>query len=255
MKFNIASATNKGHRSYMEDFIFYVHKPKYIISGVTDGHGGEKTAKYIQGNFCLKFDRNFPKNNYNIAQTLRKTIQQIQTFVLRNKKTFSSSGATLNVIVVCKKRNKVYICNVGDSRAIMATSNNRCYQISKDHSLEDREERQSILENGGYIKDNRVNGVLNLSRAIGDGDVAKYISSKPDITTKQLQTKTYQMRFILQASDGLFDVMPNKQICEFIHGHLKQKRSPNYIANSLIHYALKHKKAVDNLCAILIVIS
>lgn len=40
--------------------------------------------------------------------------------------------------------------------------------MSEDHKPELPGEKARIMSNGGFVEDNRVNGVLNLSRSLGD---------------------------------------------------------------------------------------
>ena len=50
--------------------------------------------------------------------------------------------------------------------------------MSKDHKPDDEKERDRIIKAGGYISDGRINGNLNLSRAIGDLEYKKNTSLK-----------------------------------------------------------------------------
>lgn len=65
--------------------------------------------------------------------------------------------------------------------------------MSEDHKPEDPRESSRIAAAGGYVVDGRVNGNLNLSRALGDmeykkdGSIApekQIITSLPDISKR-----------------------------------------------------------------------
>lgn len=64
-------------------------------------------------------------------------------------------------------KNEVYTANAGDSRSVLC-NNGEAIPLSKDHKPDDPEEKRRIIELGGFVNDNRVNGSLNLSRAFGD---------------------------------------------------------------------------------------
>ena len=77
-----------------------------------------------------------------------------------------SKGCTANVIFM--KDNWLYVANAGDSRCVMA-SNGKAVPLSVDHKPHLVSERQRILKAGSTINaEGRIDGNLNLSRAIGD---------------------------------------------------------------------------------------
>jgi len=47
------------------------------------------------------------------------------------------------------------------------------FEMSHDHKPDNIEEKQRIEKAGGYISDGRINGNLNLSRALGDLEYKK----------------------------------------------------------------------------------
>ena len=62
----------------------------------------------------------------------------------------------------------VYCANAGDSRCVMG-SQGKAVGLSFDHKPTKPTERQRIQRAGGFVNfEGRVNGNLNLSRAIGD---------------------------------------------------------------------------------------
>jgi len=82
----------------------------------------------------------------------------------KEEETFA--GCTANVVLI--KDQKIFVANAGDSRCVLMTKNRRVIPLSTDHKPEDPIELNRIQLAGGYIEDGRVNGTLNLSRAIGD---------------------------------------------------------------------------------------
>lgn len=64
--------------------------------------------------------------------------------------------------------NELFVANAGDSRCVVCRDG-KAMDMSFDHKPEDTEELERIRKAGGRVtKDGRVNGGLNLSRAIGD---------------------------------------------------------------------------------------
>ena len=57
--------------------------------------------------------------------------------------------------------------NVGDSRCV-ASIQGIADPLSTDHKPGDPLEKERIISAGGYVEQNRVNGNLALSRAVGD---------------------------------------------------------------------------------------
>jgi len=64
---------------------------------------------------------------------------------------------------------EIYCSNAGDSRTVMSEKGN-AVDLSKDHKPDLPEERGRIIKAGGEVMDGRVNGMLALSRAMGDFD-------------------------------------------------------------------------------------
>ena len=64
---------------------------------------------------------------------------------------------------------EIYCANAGDSRTVMC-ERGQAVELSFDHKPDLPEERNRIMKAGGEVVEGRVNGMLALSRAIGDFD-------------------------------------------------------------------------------------
>ena len=61
----------------------------------------------------------------------------------------------------------IVCANVGDSRCVVG-SNSRTIPLSEDHKPSNPEESERIVNGGGFVQFDRVNGELAMSRAFGD---------------------------------------------------------------------------------------
>ena len=84
-------------------------------------------------------------------------------------------------------------------------SNDSAFPMSIDHKPDDDIEKKRIMDAGGYVTEGRVNGNLNLSRALGDMEYKsqkervrekQLISPVPDLTVKDLDNSVKFMYFL-----------------------------------------------------------
>lgn len=62
----------------------------------------------------------------------------------------------------------IYCSNSGDSRAILVDKTGKVTELSHDHKPDEAGEMKRIKAAGGFVDDGRVQGVIAVSRAIGD---------------------------------------------------------------------------------------
>jgi serine/threonine protein phosphatase PrpC len=82
----------------------------------------------------------------------------------------SHAGCTANVIII--KEGILYCANAGDTRCCIG-NNGTLVKMSKDHKPDDDGEKKRIQAAGGEVIEGRVDGNLNLSRALGDLEYKK----------------------------------------------------------------------------------
>lgn len=247
MAIKIAKFAAQGQRDYMEDAEFHKDTPKYFISAVFDGHAGKQTSMFLARHFGIVFDHYFQKNlgiNHCICMTLAK----LQTFIVVRRELFGDSGSTCNVVVIHKEKDMVYCANVGDSRTIAYFKNGTTKALSNDHKPTDPQERKNIEKKGGFVANDRVCGILAMSRAMGDFSLCKYISCIPTVT----KTQWSKIEYIVQASDGLFDVYCNREITAKINTVMGITKSMGTVVRSIGNHTLNNTNCTDNVTILLI---
>ena len=75
-------------------------------------------------------------------------------------------GCTACVILITK--HSIFCANAGDSRAILALKNKQIVELSYDHKPDNQDEEQRIKRAGGFVEHGRAQGIISVSRAIGD---------------------------------------------------------------------------------------
>lgn len=117
----------------------------------------------------------------------------------------ANCGTTATIVVLADKN--LHVAHVGDSRAILCRRD-RVVRLCEDHRLSRADELERIERCGGVILkvsgSLRVNGVLSVSRSIGDASLKQFVISEPDVRSFELTNEDY---FIVIASDGVWDHM------------------------------------------------
>lgn len=123
--------------------------------------------------------------------------------------TMEGKGCTANVAMIV---GSTIICaNAGDSKCVVA-ENGRAIPLSIDHKPTLKKERERIYKAGSTVNiEGRIDGNLNLSRAIGDLSYKKNlklqlheqaITSLPEIKMYQINNKT---DFLIMGCDGIWE--------------------------------------------------
>ena len=233
--------------------------PKISYFSIFDGHGGDKCSIFLMDNLLnyIIEDKNFP---IDIKSSLISSIEKAENDFNKqfenlnndnikdyNDKTdFSGSCALICLIV----DNKIYLCNVGDSRAIMSMENGSKFRpLTIDHKPNNPKEYERIIKSGCkvYIDSGEnnlnINNVkfinnekefdkyefdtiyrifpcdLSVSRTIGDpkakfknlGGFNNQIISTPEIFTFECNNSC---DFIIMGCDGIFDMLSNNEIID-----------------------------------------
>ncbi|CAJ1048881.1 protein phosphatase 1G [Xyrichtys novacula] len=162
----------------------------------------------------------------------------------------SDSGTTAVVALIRGKQ--LIVANAGDSRCVVS-ERGKAVDMSYDHKPEDEVELARIKNAGGKVTmDGRVNGGLNLSRAIGDHFYKRnkalppeeqMISAMPDV---KVLTLNEDHDFMVIACDGIWNVLSSQEVVDFISERIKPDQSGKVKAlSSIVEELLDHCLAPD----------
>lgn len=170
-----------------------------------------------------------------------------------------TSGSTACVAVL--RGNQLVVANAGDSRCVISRKG-QAYNLSRDHKPELEAERERILKAGGFIHAGRVNGTLNLARAIGDMEFKQnkflpvekqVVTANPDINMVELCEDD---DFIVLACDGVWDCMSSQQLVDFVHEQLNTETKLSTVCERVLDRCLAPSTAggegCDNMTMILV---
>ena len=245
--------------------------------------------KEMSGDCSSDYNPKKIEENYNIFQKIKKIFEKSFSKTDKNLSAFCEflnknnignsqdegeecifdveySGSTcVSILLKEKNINKIYIANVGDSRAIIIKelqNQNRDWvphQLSRDHKPTEEDEAQRILEYDGEIErieddDGNWTGPLRvwvkgsdgpglaMTRSFGDEIGASVgVISMPEVTEYKVKEED---RAIIIASDGLWEYMENKDVTDCVK-KLIDKNDPDLIVKELYKESIIRWKLKD----------
>ncbi|CAI4221096.1 unnamed protein product [Auanema sp. JU1783] len=168
------------------------------------------------------------------------------------------SGTTAVCAIVTPSH--VVIANLGDSRAVFCRKEGHVFG-THDHKPNLEKEKERIVRAGGSVMIQRINGSLAVSRAFGDFEyksslelkpVQQLVSPEPDVYI--LPRNVENDEFLLLACDGVYDVMENEELCDFVRNRLRVQDNLESVCNDVLDACL-WKGSRDNMTAIVVCFS
>ena len=154
----------------------------------------------------------------------------------------------------------LYTANVGDARIVLCR-NGKALRLSYDHKGSDENEGKRIANAGGLILNNRVNGVLAVTRALGDAYMKDLVTGHPYTTETVIQPDVDE--FMILACDGvsatlfrpmiisnqtqLWDVCSDQEAVDLVRNLV----DPTTAAKELVDHALA-RFSTDNLSCMIV---
>eukprot|EP00542_Grammatophora_oceanica_P021418 CAMPEP_0194046474 /NCGR_PEP_ID=MMETSP0009_2-20130614/21141_1 /TAXON_ID=210454 /ORGANISM="Grammatophora oceanica, Strain CCMP 410" /LENGTH=508 /DNA_ID=CAMNT_0038691777 /DNA_START=385 /DNA_END=1911 /DNA_ORIENTATION=+ len=176
-----------------------------------DGHGGDKASQYC-ADWLSSYVRHEDCFPYDLGYAMKKAFTSIDEDFIN---TGNPDGTTACCVSLVGGR-RIVCANAGDSRAIVVRKDGSVVRLSRDHKPGMPDETKRITELGGrviYWGRWRVEGLLAVSRAIGDASLKPYITSEPEVCEYDVGPDDW---FLIISSDGVWDVLDNEEAAHVV---------------------------------------
>ncbi|KAG0286700.1 Protein phosphatase 2C 1 [Linnemannia gamsii] len=249
----VAEDRNKRCRRTMEDTHAFIYNYEGITGhgffAIFDGHAGKAAADWCGQHFHEVFGRILEEKaeqaNVDFQELVNETFLEVDRQLAEALQQGRSSGCTAIMAYIRKEGNKrvLYTGNVGDARAVLSHKE-RAVRLSYDHKGSDHTEAQRILDVGGFVMNNRVNGVLAVTRALGDSSMKEFIIGAPYTTRTEIGADN---PYLILACDGLWDVCSDQEAVDLV----KEVVCPTKASQLLLEHALQ-KFSTDNISVMVV---
>ncbi|CDO96084.1 unnamed protein product [Kluyveromyces dobzhanskii CBS 2104] len=250
-KVGVAENNNSKFRKTMEDVHTYVENFSSRLDwgyfAIFDGHAGSEASKWCGANLHRYLEHKILEDE---TRDLRDVLNESFVYADHevNNVLEGNSGCTAAVCVLRweipdttvpsedetinlqQHKRMLYTANVGDTRVVLFRNGNSI-RLTYDHKASDILELQRVENAGGLIMKSRVNGMLAVTRSLGDKFFDSLVVANPFTTSVEITTSD---QFLIIACDGLWDVIEDHEACDMI----KDITDPNEAARVLVRFAL-----------------
>jgi len=200
------------------------------LYGVFDGHNGSQASRFCQRHIAHLLAHSPVDVLAHPAAALERAFKQADGDFLATK--HEDAGTT--ALVMLAHDNMLHVASCGDSRAILVRKDASVLPLSVEHKPDRLDERQRIARAGGTIEHWgvwRVEGLLAMSRAIGDEKLKQFVIPDPDVVSHAV---TKDDAFVVLATDGLFDVLRNDEVAGLCRGELTSEAAATRLATEVV---------------------
>ncbi|KAL8047666.1 hypothetical protein ABFS82_07G015200 [Erythranthe guttata] len=242
----------------------------WLFCAIYDGFNGRDAADFLAGTLyetiashlnLLNWDLDFQESDNstfknNVLTSLQKAVEQAEFEFLHmveqemdDRPDLVSIGSCVLIVLLHGKN--LYLLNLGDSRAVLATYDGegiemnengglRSVQLTDSHTVDNEIERIKLIndhpDDPSTVMGGKVKGKLKVTRAFGVGYLKKkymndalmgilrvrnllsppYVSVQPSLTAHEISNSDH---FVVLGSDGLFDFFTNDEVVNLVHSY------------------------------------
>nr|XP_046908741.1 flocculation protein FLO11-like [Dermatophagoides farinae] len=235
LPFTTSVSAIKNRRQSMEDRHIIIQNlnkalgltlPKtYSYYAIFDGHAGIDAASYSTAHlhhYLVESDA-FINGGDMMEQAFREAFHKTDELYIKRLREdgvdkLKPSGTTA-LCALIEDNKTVYLAWAGDSQAVLVR--NGCHEeIMLPHKPDMESERIRIQDQGGlviYMDTWRVNGILSVTRAIGDPEHKALIIADPSFSSFEIDQS---LDFLVLGCDGLFDHLNGQDITSHVFEYL-----------------------------------
>uniref|UniRef100_A0A6U4VMZ7 PPM-type phosphatase domain-containing protein n=2 Tax=Hemiselmis andersenii TaxID=464988 RepID=A0A6U4VMZ7_HEMAN len=189
-------------------------EPGISFFGVYDGHLGSQTSEYLvshlHANFAAELRHKKGRTPGDLKAAVRAAFKRTDEAFWEewvkegNKQNPKHNSGSAAVVVVIRGRDMV-VGHVGDCRVVLSRAGGDVVELTVDHTFENEREVERVKAAGGKWVSDRLDGILQVSRAFGDfeeGGKPLGLTADPDIVAREIEDED---EFLVISSDGLWD--------------------------------------------------
>lgn len=154
----------------------------------------------------------------------------------------TAEGITM-IVPPADARRVLYSANAGDARGVLCRAG-KAVRLTYDHKGSDKQEAKRITDAGGFVMSGRVNGVLAVTRSLGDSAMKEFVVGAPYTTETELCEED---EFLVLACDGLWDIVGDQSAIDLV----RDIEDAQLASEKLLKHALSHH-TTDNVTVLVI---
>jgi protein phosphatase len=239
MKFEVWAQTDVGlKRDINQDAILVDHDLQlYVVADGMGGHKGGEVASAMAVEAVQDTVRRHQKDSKPNARKVLAEAYREASLRIYQKSAYENPellGMGTTMVLMWASRDRLYIGNVGDSRAYLYRSPNMLWQLTEDHSLINEQVKAGVISEE------------EAPHVVGRNVITRSVGFEKDVLADVLEREPLNDDLYVLCSDGLSGLVQTTKLVEII-----SKNRPTEAIAKLVKEA-KAAGGDDNISVILI---